>query len=188
MQYRTLGRTGIRVSEIGLGAWELGGAYFLRDRSSSNEDPAGYDDVTASAAIDMLGWGLDHGLTFIDTAPIYGDGESERRVAAVLAQRSEAVTVETKLGVFAEDGRYRRLFTREVVRRECERSRQRLGRETIDIELLHSPSRAEFGAGEAHQLRAPRRLRHRAGGARPGITSWLRCGSSSSTESWVRCR
>jgi aryl-alcohol dehydrogenase-like predicted oxidoreductase len=149
VQYRTLGRTGIRVSEIGLGAWELGGAYFLRDRSSRNEDPAGYDDVPASAASDMLRWGLDHGLTFIDTAPIYGDGESERRVATALAQRSEHVTVETKVGVFAEDGRYRRLFTREVVRRECERSRQRLGRETIDIELLHSPSRDEFGAGEA---------------------------------------
>jgi aryl-alcohol dehydrogenase-like predicted oxidoreductase len=149
VQYRTLGRTGIRVSEIGLGAWELGGAYFLRDRSSANADPAGYDDVSESAAIDTIHWGLDHGLTFIDTAPIYGDGQSERRVARALANRPEAVTVETKLGVFAEDGRYRRVFTREVVFRELERSRQRLDVETIDIDLLHSPSREEFGAGES---------------------------------------
>ncbi|MBV9544242.1 MAG: aldo/keto reductase [Chloroflexi bacterium] len=149
MQYRTLGRTGIRVSEIGLGAWELGGAYFLRDRSSSNVDPAGYDDVSEQAAIDMLRWGLDHGLTFIDTAPVYGNGESERRVARALARRSETVTVETKLGVFADEGHYRRLFSREVVLRECERSRERLGVQTIDIDLLHSPSRQEFGAGEA---------------------------------------
>ena len=45
MRYRTLGRTGLVVSEIGLGSWELGGAYFLRDRSSAGSDPAGYTDV-----------------------------------------------------------------------------------------------------------------------------------------------
>src|SRR6476661_6245642 len=112
MNYRTLGRTGISVSEIGLGAWELGGSYYLRERSSANNDPAGYDDVAADEAIATIHWGLEHGLTFVDTAPIYGDGESERRVAAALRGRKESVTVETKLCVYAEDGRYRRIFTR----------------------------------------------------------------------------
>ncbi len=149
MRYRTLGRTGKRVSEIGLGAWELGGAYFLRGRSSANSDPAGYDDVAEAEAIGTIHWGLDHGLDFIDTAPIYGDGESERRVARALAGRPERVTVETKLCVFAEDGHYRRVFTRDAVLREVDRSRQRLGVATIDIDLLHSPSREEFGDGES---------------------------------------
>jgi aryl-alcohol dehydrogenase-like predicted oxidoreductase len=149
MKYRDLGRTGISVSEIGLGAWELGGSYYLRDRSSANSDPAGYDDVAADEAIATIHWGLERGLTFIDTAPIYGDGESERRIAAALRGRPEPVTVETKLCVFAEDGRYRRVFTREVVEAELERSRQRLGVDVIDIDLLHSPSRQEFGDGQS---------------------------------------
>jgi aryl-alcohol dehydrogenase-like predicted oxidoreductase len=153
MQYRILGRTGRRVSEIGLGSWELGGSYYLRERSSAGNDPAGYTDVAEQEAIATVHWGLDHGLTFIDTAPIYGDGESERRVTRALKSWQGAdrtsVTVETKLGVFAEDGRYRRVFTADVVRREFELSHQRLGVDQIDVDLLHSPSREEFGAGES---------------------------------------
>lgn len=149
MRYRTLGRTGIRVSEVGLGSWELGGSYHLRGRSSANDDPAGYTDVAEHEAIATVHWGLEHGLTFIDTAPIYGDGESERRVARALVDRAEPVTVETKLCVFAEDGRYRRVFTRDVVFREFELSRKRLNAEVIEIDLLHSPTREEFGDGES---------------------------------------
>ncbi|MGH2459240.1 MAG: aldo/keto reductase [Chloroflexota bacterium] len=149
MRYRTLGRTGIKVSEIGLGSWELGGSYFLRDRSSAGNDPAGYADVAEQEAVATVHWGLEHGLTFIDTAPIYGDGESERRVARALAGRAEPVTVETKLCVFAENGGYRRVFTRDVVLREFEKSQQRLGVDVIDVDLLHSPSRQEFGNGES---------------------------------------
>ena len=153
VRYRTLGRTGLVVSEIGLGSWELGGSYFLRDRSSSDNDPAGYTDVAEQEAHATVHWGLANGLTFIDTAPIYGNGESERRVARALATwkgpTEHPVIVETKLGVYGEAGRYRRVFTREIVLREFELSRERLGRDVIDIDLLHSPSREEFGAGES---------------------------------------
>ena len=153
MRYRILGRTGLVVSEIGLGSWELGGSYFLRDRSSSNNDPAGYTDVAEGEAIATVHWGLANGLTFIDTAPIYGNGESERRVARALASwtgvTAHPIVVETKLGVYGEDGRYRRVFTRDVVTRELELSRQRLGQDALDVDLLHSPSREEFGEGES---------------------------------------
>lgn len=174
MKYRTLGKTGISVSEIGLGAWELGGAYFLRNRSSANNDPAGYEDVADDEAIRTIHWGLEHGLTFIDTAPIYGDGESERRVARALKGRTEPVTVETKLCVFAEDGRYRRVFSREVVFREFELSRQRLGVDVIDVDLLHSPSREEFGDGES--LDALRELKAQ------GKIRWIGVSASYDTE------
>jgi aryl-alcohol dehydrogenase-like predicted oxidoreductase len=153
LQYRILGRTGLAVSEIGLGSWELGGSYFLRDRSSADNDPAGYADVAEQEAIATVHWGLANGLTFIDTAPIYGNGESERRVARALTAWTSAAThpivVETKLGVYGEAGRYRRVFSREVDFREFELSQQRLGRDVLDIELLHSPSREEFGEGES---------------------------------------
>jgi aryl-alcohol dehydrogenase-like predicted oxidoreductase len=174
MRYRVLGKTGISVSEIGLGAWELGGSYYLRDRSSANADPAGYDDVASDEAVATIHWGLEHGLTFIDTAPIYGDGESERRIASALRGRSEPVTVETKLCVYAEDGRYRRVFTREVVESEFEKSRQRLGVDVIDIDLLHSPSREEFGRGES--LDALRELKER------GKVRWIGVSASYDAE------
>jgi aryl-alcohol dehydrogenase-like predicted oxidoreductase len=165
MKYRTLGMTGIRVSEVGLGAWELGGSYSLRERSSQNNDPAGYDDVVEDEAVRTIHWGIENGLNFIDTAPIYGLGESERRVARALRGRLEQVTVETKLCVFGEDGRYRRVFTREAVLREFELSRERLGVEVIDIDLLHSPTREEFGDGES--LVALRELKDR------GLVKWI---------------
>lgn len=174
MQYRQLGKTGISVSEIGLGAWELGGSYYLRDRSSANSDPAGYDDVSADEATGTIHWGLENGLNFIDTAPIYGDGKSERRIARALKGRPEQVTVETKLCVYAEDGRYRRVFTREVVLAELELSRQRLGVDTIDIDLLHSPSRQEYGNGES--LDALRELKAR------GKVRWIGLSASYDTE------
>src|SRR4029077_10833830 len=105
MQYRILGRTGRRVSEIGLGAWELGGSYYLRERSSAGNDPAGYTDVAEKEAFATVHWGLDHGLTFIDTAPIYGTGESGRRVARALntwpGVDRVSIPGEPKLGVFA---------------------------------------------------------------------------------------
>jgi aryl-alcohol dehydrogenase-like predicted oxidoreductase len=174
MKYRTLGRTGIKASEIGLGSWELGGSYFLRDRSSANNDPAGYADVAEAEAVATIHFGLDHGLTFIDTAPIYGDGESERRVARALRGRPERaqgqVTVETKLGVYAEEGRYRRVFTREVVRREFARSQERLQTDVIDVDLLHSPTREEFGNGES--LRALLELKE------AGKVCWIGLSSS----------
>lgn len=174
MHYRTLGKTGISVSEIGLGAWELGGAYTLRNRSSANNDPAGYDDVVADEAIGTIHWGLEHGLNFIDTAPIYGLGESERRIAQALRGRGEPVTVETKLCVYGEDGQYKRVFTREVVEREFELSRQRLGVDQITIDLLHSPSREEFGEGES--LDALRDLKAR------GLVKWIGVSASYDTE------
>jgi aryl-alcohol dehydrogenase-like predicted oxidoreductase len=174
MKYRQLGKTSIKVSEIGLGAWELGGSYYLRDRSSANNDPAGYDDVAADDAVATIHWGLEHGLNFVDTAPIYGDGESERRIARALRGRPEPVTVETKLCVFAEDGHYRRVFTREVVESEIEKSRQRLGVDVIDIDLLHSPSREEFGDGQS--LDALRELKAR------GKVRWIGVSASYDTE------
>lgn len=155
MQYRTLGRTGLIVSEVGLGSWELGGSYFLRDRSSAENDPAGYTDVAEQEAIATIHAGLRDGLSFIDTAPIYGNGESERRVARALSEWTgpavRPIVVETKLGVYGESGRYRRVFTRDVVRREFALSQERLRQDVIEIDLLHSPSREEFGDGESLQ-------------------------------------
>ena len=83
MRYRRLGRTGCTVSEIGFGAWGIGGAMWQ-----------GGDDAAALAA---LGDAYELGVTFVDTALAYGDGHSEQLVARSLAGRAEPVAVATKL-------------------------------------------------------------------------------------------
>jgi aryl-alcohol dehydrogenase-like predicted oxidoreductase len=83
MKTRQLGRTGYTVSEIGFGAWGIGGAMWL-----------GSDDATALAA---LAEAFDLGVTFVDTALAYGDGHSEQLIARAVAQRREAPVIATKL-------------------------------------------------------------------------------------------
>ncbi len=83
MKYRTLGKTGWRVSEIGFGAWGIGGGMWQ-----------GGDDDLALQALEAA---LDAGCTFLDTALAYGDGHSERLIAKVLAQRPEAIIVASKV-------------------------------------------------------------------------------------------
>jgi aryl-alcohol dehydrogenase-like predicted oxidoreductase len=83
MRFRQLGRTGMTVSEIGFGAWGIGGAMWQ-----------GGDDAAAITAVTAA---LDAGCTFLDTALAYGNGHSERLIAKALAGRKEAVVVASKI-------------------------------------------------------------------------------------------
>src|SRR5215510_4206167 len=83
MKYRTLGRTGIEVSEIGYGAWGICGVQWT-----------GGDDEEAKRALNLA---IDQGLNFIDTALAYGDGHSERIVGEVVRARKEPITIATKV-------------------------------------------------------------------------------------------
>lgn len=123
MQYRSLGSTGWSVSEIGFGAWAIGGSW----GSVSEED--------AHAALSSA---ADHGVNFIDTADVYGDGRSERLIGEFLTTRNERIYVATKVG--------RRLsphkasgYTAENLRRFVDRSLENLGRSPIDLLQLHCP-------------------------------------------------
>ena len=81
MKFRKLGRTGVEVSEIGFGAWAIGGSW---------------GPQSESASIAALHRSLDLGVNFIDTAAGYGDGKSERIIAEVLRSRRERIVVATK--------------------------------------------------------------------------------------------
>ncbi len=124
MQKRPFGRTGRRVSEIGFGAWAIGGSW------------GAVDDSDAIAALNAA---LDAGMTFIDTADVYGDGRSERLIARVLKERGgERPFVATKAG--------RRLPQQTVagysyanLRAWIERSLNNLEVETLDLVQLHCP-------------------------------------------------
>ncbi len=84
MQYRTLGRTGWNISEIGFGAWGIGGS-----------DWGNTDDNASIAALHRA---IDLGVNFIDTADVYGDGHSEQLIAQVRKSRSEQLIIATKAG------------------------------------------------------------------------------------------
>ena len=124
MRTRTFGRTGRDVSEIGFGAWAIGGTW---------------GEVTEEDARAALHAALDAGMTFIDTADVYGDGRSERIIADVLKERDgDRPYVATKAG--------RRLnphvtegFTRENLTAFVDRSRDNLQMDCLDLVQLHCP-------------------------------------------------
>ena len=121
MRYRRLGKTGYEVSEVGLGAWQLG---------------ADWGEVDEPTALATLHAAADAGVTFFDTADVYGDGRSERIVGRFLRERSDPrLVVATKMGrrVPLEMARY----TPEAFRGWLDRSRENLGLETIPLVQLH---------------------------------------------------
>jgi aryl-alcohol dehydrogenase-like predicted oxidoreductase len=138
MKYRSLGRTGWKVSEVSFGAWAIGGAW---------------GQVSDADAMATLHKAVDSGVNFIDTADVYGDGRSERLIARLKKERAgkEEILVATKAG--------RRLaqqtvegYSRENLAGWIEDSLRNLGTDSLDLLQLHCPptdlySRPEvFGA------------------------------------------
>jgi aryl-alcohol dehydrogenase-like predicted oxidoreductase len=129
MRYRKLGRTGIEVSEIGYGAWGIGGAQW-----------GGADDDESLQALHRA---IDLGLNFVDTALAYGEGRSERLVGQVVREREETVHVATKVPPRnriwpAEQGaKLEAVFPPGHVRECAEQSLRNLGMETVDLLQLH---------------------------------------------------
>jgi aryl-alcohol dehydrogenase-like predicted oxidoreductase len=124
MEYRQLGRTGMKVSAISFGAWAIGGTW------------GPVDDERSMKALHAA---VDAGTNFVDTADVYGDGRSERLVARLLRERKgETIFVATKAG--------RRLpkqtpegYSRENLSAWVERSLENLGMDAVDLLQLHCP-------------------------------------------------
>ena len=120
MKYRTLGRTGLRVSEVGFGCGNIGG---MMIRGSHDEQVA-----TVRHALGL-------GLNYFDTAPSYGDGLSETHLGQVLGELRPAVHVGTKFSLQPQD----RGDMAGAVRRSLEASLRRLGMDSVDLLQLHNP-------------------------------------------------
>ena len=137
MNYRDLGRTGLSVSEVGFGAWAIGGAW------------GAVDDETSMRALHAA---IDAGVNFIDTADVYGDGRSERLVARLRRERpGETIHVATKAG--------RRLpaqtvegYSRENLAAWVERSLRNLGTDALDLLQLHCPPSPVFGSAAVYDI------------------------------------
>jgi aryl-alcohol dehydrogenase-like predicted oxidoreductase len=139
MNRRQLGRTGLEVSEIGYGAWGIGGTLWI-----------GADDEESLRALNRA---VDLGVTLIDTALGYGNGHSEELVGRVARERAERIVVTTKIppkngrmpapgGVDPDDA-----FPADHVRECTERSLRNLGLDTIDVQQFHVWSDEWIGRG-----------------------------------------
>jgi aryl-alcohol dehydrogenase-like predicted oxidoreductase len=148
MRYRTLGRTGLEVSEVGYGAWGIGGIQWT-----------GGDDEEAMRALHLS---IDGGLNLIDTALAYGGGHSEQLVGKVVRSRSEKIAIATKIPPLnrewpARDVPLREVFPADHIIRSTEESLRNLGVETIDLQQLHVWT--DHWAHETEWLEALTRLR-----------------------------
>ena len=138
MRKRPLGKTGLFVSEMALGTWGLSGD--------------AYGAVDASTAERVIGRALDVGITTFDTADAYGAGRMEVLLGKVLRARGKRegdVVVVTKGGTDRTTDPPRKQFTAEYLRAAVARSLRRLGRQRLDLYLLHNPSPECLEAGEA---------------------------------------
>jgi len=120
---RRLGKTNYEVSEIGFGAWAIGGAW------------GETDDAESMAALNAA---VDAGVTFVDTADVYGDGRSERLIATLLRDRSERLVVATKFGRRAPKQELTQ-YSYANLRGWLERSLKNLGVDAVDLVQLHCP-------------------------------------------------
>ena len=129
---RTLGSSGVEVSEIGFGAWTLGLDWWGR--------------VDPSDAADLVARAVDLGITFFDTADTYGAGAGEERLAEALGSRRNNVTIGTKFGYDitvphdqSNHSERPQRWDGAFIRERCEESLRRLRRDVIDLYELHNP-------------------------------------------------
>ncbi len=150
---RPFGRTGRSPTALGFGAWAIGGTW---------------GEVTDTQARDALNAALDAGMTFIDTADVYGDGLSERRIAQVLKSRPGprpyvATKAGRRLNPHSAEG-----FTEANLAAFIDRSRHNLDIDTLDLVQLHCPPTEVYGDPRVHD--ALQNLKHRGLIAQYGVS------------------
>lgn len=138
MKYRILGRTGLRVSEVGFGAWAIGGT--------------SYGPTKDEESLDALEAAWEHGVTFFDTADTYGHGHSEELLAKFLKGKRDQAIVATKAGWDFYHGGSRKNFNFDYLRFACEESLRRLAIDAIDLYQLHNPTLEQIESGELFGL------------------------------------
>jgi aryl-alcohol dehydrogenase-like predicted oxidoreductase len=132
MEQRAFGRSGQRVSVVGLGTWQLG---------------ADWGDVREEDAFAVLDAAVESGVTFFDTADVYGDGRSEQFIGRFLRERPDAdVLVATKMGRRAP--LEPRLYHLDNFRAWTDRSRANLGVDRLDLVQLHCPPTPVYSSDE----------------------------------------
>ena len=128
MKLRALGKTGIHVSEIGFGAWGIGGTV---------NGAVAYGPVDRSESVLALRYALDSGMNFFDTSDFYGFGESESVIGEAFYGLRSKVIIASKVGMIKDESNQN--FDPTYIRSSIEKSLARLRTDYIDLYQLHSP-------------------------------------------------
>lgn len=141
MQYRKFGNTDLQVSEIGFGAWAIGGGAMIGNTAIGWGDA---DDATSVKAIHAA---LDAGINFFDTADIYGLGHSETLLGNTIGKQKEVI-IATKVGNVSRNEQFTVDYSKEYILTACEKSLTRLKREVVDYYQLHTARMQHLENGE----------------------------------------
>lgn len=157
MKYRKFGNTGLQVSEVGFGAWAIGGNAMVGDVAIGWGTS---DDATSKKAIEKA---TEQGINFFDTADIYGLGHSEELIGAALKEHRDAI-IATKVGNVSRDNKFTVDYTKNHILSACDASLKRLQRDVIDYYQLHSARIAHLQNGECIEamelLKQQGKIRH----------------------------
>ncbi len=132
MNYREIGKTGVRVSEISFGCWTMGGLNWVNGTAN------GWAEVNEDEVRAAIKTGLDAGVNHFDNADVYGNGRAERMLARALHQlgvKSESVIIASKVG--HHPGTAEHAYEPAHIRHQCEQSLLNLRREYLDIYYFH---------------------------------------------------
>jgi aryl-alcohol dehydrogenase-like predicted oxidoreductase len=157
MNYRKFGKTALSVSEIGFGAWGIGGPAMVGDVA------IGWGDVDDNTSIKALNRSYDLGINFYDTADFYGFGHSEEIIGNVFGNRDDVI-IASKVGHRVEDEKILLDYTKKHILKSCAESLKRLKRDKIDYYQLHSAKLEHLQNGECieamEQLKSEGKIRY----------------------------
>ena len=141
MQYRRFGNTDMIASEIGFGAWAIGGGAMIGSTA------IGWGDTDDNVSIKAIHSALDAGINFFDTADIYGLGHSEELLGKTIGNKKEII-IATKVGNVSRNDQFTVDYSKEYILGACENSLKKLRREAIDYYQLHSSRMQHLQQGE----------------------------------------
>lgn len=158
MNYRKFGNTDLNVSEVGFGAWGIGGP------AMAGDVPIGWGNVDDAVSAAALKRSLELGINFYDTADFYGLGHSEELIGSTFGGRKDVI-IATKVGHrISSDDKIMLDYSAEYIIQACERSLRRLRRDTIDYYQLHSARMEHLRQGECieamEQLKKEGKIRY----------------------------
>jgi aryl-alcohol dehydrogenase-like predicted oxidoreductase len=146
MQYRELGRTGIKVSVIGFGAWAIGGT------ADASGAPLGWGRTSDDDSLAAIRRARDLGVNFFDTADSYGFGRSESLLGIVLSRTRQDVVLATKVGVVrTAGGDLKKDFSRQHIFHAVDGSLKRLRTDYLDLYQVHNPTIEELRREEIQE-------------------------------------